>query len=463
MTKEVTTKKEIIKSLLLVFLVILLSNFLPINSIAASSIEQQIEEVKQQIQEIKMQNQKQIEELQRKVQELESERATEKEKIEELIAEEKDVWWKKISAGYKKGFFIESSDGNYKLKIKLRGQFQFSVNDTDGKDTATDFRVRRLRLYFVGHAFRPWFLYKIQLRGESGNVQLEDAYFDFAYNTDIVPRIGFYKAPFNREELNSSSALQLVERSIVNDEFTFGHDIGVAIYGVLGNIVTYGGGVFNGNGRAGRSTDSNLLYAGRIQFGCCGKLEYSGGRFPSGGDFKITPNFGGKDIIFVAGAAVAGIPGLDVNTKTPDNDLDERFAELGITKGDVVSIAADFSVKNYIANLEGSYIGRWIDPDEGGGDTAYDQGFRIQGGIFLLPKTVELAARYAYIDFDDASDVVTGDVRDSEWEITPGINYYISHNQRWKIQFSYSFIRNEFTESSDIDENIFRAQLQAYF
>jgi len=123
--------KEIIKSLLLVFLVILLSNFLSTNSIAASSIEQQIEEVKQQIQEIKMQNQKQIEELQRKVQELESERATEKEKIEELIAEEKDVWWKKISAGYKKGFFIESSDGNYKLKIKLRGQFQFSVNDTD--------------------------------------------------------------------------------------------------------------------------------------------------------------------------------------------------------------------------------------------------------------------------------------------------------------------------------------------
>ena len=81
----------------------------------------------------------------------------------------------------------------------------------------------------------------------------------------------------------------------------------------------------------------------------------------------------------------------------------------------------------------------------------------------MLPKTVELAARYAYIDFDDASDVVTGDVRDSEWEITPGINYYISHNKRWKIQFSYSFIRNEFTESSHIDENIFRAQLQAYF
>jgi len=40
----------------------------------------------------------------------------------------------------------------------------------------------------------------------------------------------------------------------------------------------------------------------------------------------------------------------------------------------------------------------------------------------------------------------------------------MSHDHRWKIQLDYSFIRNTFTEgASDIDENIFRAQLQAYF
>jgi len=54
--------------------------------------------------------------------------------------------------------------------------------------------------------------------------------------------------------------------------------------------------------------------------------------------------------------------------------------------------------------------------ESGNLDTIYDQGFRVQGGLFLLPDTLELTARYAYIDYDDGPEI-TGDVRYTSWEI----------------------------------------------
>jgi len=49
----------------------------------------------------------------------------------------------------------------------------------------------------------------------------------------------------------------------------------------------------------------------------------------------------------------------------------------------------------------------------------------------MIPARL-LTARYAYIDYDDGSGI-TGDVRDTSWQITPAINYYISHDHRWKV------------------------------
>jgi hypothetical protein len=90
----------------------------------------------------------------------------------------------------------------------------------------------------------------------------------------------------------------------------------------------------------------------------------------------------------------------------------------------------------------------------------------VQAGVFLLPKTVELAARYALVDFDTSSGVVPPDTSlpSRQWELTPGLNYYISHDHRWKLQLNYTFQRNEATQDApDVDANIVRAQVQANF
>ena len=456
-----------LEALVVIFLILLC----PANSIAQSEKEQ-IEALKKRIEEIERQNQEQIDMLKEQIDALEAGRQADQRKTAELIAAEKeqdkDVWYKNFMAKYDKGLVFESDSGNYKMRFRIQGQFQLSVNDTDKELTSTNFQVRRLRLKWDGNAFRPWFLYTVQIDAVD-DVILRDLYFTFAYQKQIAPRVGQFKVPFGREELNSSTALQLVERSIVDDEFGLGRDRGIVLLGGLGanNNFSYSAGVFNGDGRNGTSVDSNLLYAGRIQLGLGGEdFKFDANdQFATAKAYQIVPNFA-KAPTFVIGAAAAAIPGLNCDRKTPDNDTCDRIAELGFPQSDYTTITGDVSFKMPYLNVQGDYYGRWLNPETGAQDTAYDQGFDVQGGVFIVPKTVEIAGRFSFIDYDTSSGVVPGGVstQDKTWATTPGLNYYMSHDHRWKIQLDYSFIRNEFTlDTPDVDENIFRAQLQAYF
>jgi len=75
-------------------------------------------------------------------------------------------------------------------------------------------------------------------------------------------------------------------------------------------------------------------------------------------------------------------------------------------------------------------------------------------GVFLIPKLIEVAGRFAIIDLgNDFGD-------DKIWEITPGLSFYFIRDRNLKLQFDYSFIRDEFI---DDDINRVRAQLTVSF
>ncbi len=437
----------------------------------AQSTRAEIQDLKQQIEALQRQNQQQIQQLEQQIQQLENAREADRVEMIKMQEEEKDAWYNKFKAQYKKGLTFQAGD-KFKMRFRLRGQFQVSVTDADGENTVTNFSIARFRLKWDGYVFKPWFLYTVQL-GARGSTTLRDLYFTAAYDNNIMPRVGQWKVPFGRDELTSSSALQFVTRSIVNNEFGLGRDRGVALMGGFGPQYnfSYSGGVFNGDGRNGSSVDSNLLYAGRIQYGFGGgdKRKFkANSSYATGSQYSIKPNFA-KAPTFVIGAAASTIPGLNCERKEADGDQCDRFDELGLVQANMTTITADINFKMPIFNVQGGYYGRWIDPDEAGitQDTAYDQGFNVQAGVFLMPKTIELAGRYSYIDYDTASSVLppdAGSVRSSTWALTPGINYYISRDHRWKIQLQYSYLSEEFTEGeSDINSNIVRAQIQAYF
>jgi hypothetical protein len=450
---------------------------MPLSSVSAhaQSTKQQIEELQRQIQQMQSQYQQQIQQLQQQIQTLQNAQQQSDQALSQINkkqVEEEDAWYKKFMAKYDSGFVFESTDKAgmpFKMKFSILAQIIGSVNDTDGQDVATNFQLRRLELKWSGIAFAPWFYYTFMIDPASSSL-MKDMYFTAQYQKEIGPRIGQWKVPFNREELNSSSALQFIERSIVNSEFSLERDRGLALVGGIGanNNVSYGVGVFNGDGINGTSVDSNMLYVGRIQLGLGGDDDYkfdANGTFPTAKAYEIVPNFAKKPT-FTAGVGGSVLPGLDCAVKEPNGGVCDRIAELAYPSSDFTQLTADLNFKMPYFNVEGEYDARWIAPDTGPQDTAFDQGFRAQAGVFLIPKTVELAARYALVDFDTSSGVVPPDtsVTKRQWELTPGLNYYMSHNHKWKLMANYTFQRNEFTEGEpDVDANIFRLQVQAAF
>jgi len=398
------------------------------------------------------------------------------EPVRELISKPK-AFYNFLKSHYDDGLVFETKRGNFSVRYRTLIQFQFSAINQDN-NTDTDFFFRRFRFKFDGHVLRPWLTYRLQLSrddvrighgGDGHGVVFKDFYIDAVYFEKIFPRIGQFKVPFNREQLSSGSALLLVERSIVNTEFSLGRKLGGALYGILGNHVAYGAAVFTSpatDDTADASSVDTETFAGRLQLNFGGTLEYSNGGFPTGGDYALVPDFT-KVPVFVFGTAVVYLPSLSVKENEGDSGaLIERFIELDISKGNVVSVTGDAAYKLPMFNVEAAYLGRWIEPEIGGGGTVYDQGLRIQTGLFLVPDTIEMAGRWAYIFYDTSPGVaeVGEALRDTSSELTTGINYYISKSNKWKLQLSYSFLNDTFTQGApDTDQKGLRIQFQALF
>ncbi len=386
-----------------------------------------------------------------------------KEKIERLEAQSQQMNMKmyeatdtkardnKIKVKTKKGtgLTFQTADKNYKLRIRLRGQFLANYINPDGDDNeGLGFRVRRLRVTWDGNAFAPWMKYKVEY-DFSRDGELKDMELSFAKNKAFVPTMGQYKVPFNREVLNSSSVLQVIDRSIITDYFEYDRDIGAGVYGLLGGgMILYDFGVFQGEGTNQKNDkkDTGMLWAGRVQAALIG-----------GNAKKVKENFAKKPTLTV-GAAIAGI---DVEGGS-DSNIGISSGERVLEDGKVTSFTADINYRDPRFNLTGEYIGRWVNPDDVGVGTDYDYGFRVQGGFFLVPKKVELASRYAMVTFDDDVAGVDGDL-DNVWTFTQGLNYYLSGNHQWKVQFDYTFQREEDLAGVESDESMVRAQVQAYF
>lgn len=449
---------------------LLLLPLLVVSKSMAETTGSEIEELKKQILEIQRQNQQQIESLQKKLESLEADKSNNDLKLEEFIAkkeaEDEDAWWKSIKVGYNKGFFMESADGNFETKFNIRGQFRVTIDDQESlndegnvvdDDTTTSFRWERLRLQWAGHAFKPWMKYKLQLDVREGSFNVRDMYFLLAYDERVAPKVGQYKIPFNREEQNSSSALQLVDRSIVNETFSYGRDIGGGLTGDIQDMFTYEAGIFQGQGRnsGGDPNDSDFLWAARVMFS------------PLGHNLKIQPDFVKEPTIQIGGGIAYNdtpIDDGDVFDETDNENIQYRAEGVYADASSLgaLTFTADAAFMIPRANLEAEYIGQDFSPSGGDFGDAYDQGWRVQGGVFLLPKIVEAAFRYAYVDYDNDVFLDDSDV-DNQWEITPGINYYINHSHRWKLQADYSYIQSELFSGDDLNENRVRVQLQAYF
>lgn len=190
------------------------------------------------------------------------------------------------------GLVVESTDDQFSLEIRVRGQIRGTLrtperNDGDPGDLFVDaddvdlsLAVRRARVVFQGFFFGRDNRYRLQIGlspsdlkvnefGDPTRTPLLDYYLEFRQLRDLSLRVGQYVLPVSRERMISSGSLAMVDRSTMNDELNLDRDLGVHFFSedLFGlGLFRYWLGVSAGEGRdAGLGTDVGLTYSARIE------------------------------------------------------------------------------------------------------------------------------------------------------------------------------------------------------
>jgi hypothetical protein len=144
-------------------------------------------------------------------------------------------------AGYApgKGFYIQSADGKYSLRISGQLQVRYILNDAGRQSTEYGFQIRRAKLAFSGNIFDETWTYKIQgafnrgsnnlNTGNTANFLVEDAWIEKDFGDGLSMKLGQFKAPWLQEDLVSSRRQLAVERSLLSGYFQQNYDRGIEL------------------------------------------------------------------------------------------------------------------------------------------------------------------------------------------------------------------------------------------
>ncbi len=139
----------------------------------------------------------------------------------------------------KKGMEFRTRDDRFMLQVQSRLQFRFSTpedqdpvtfDDFTG-DHKTTFAINRARLKVGGHAFKPWLKYYWEYELSQSNL------LNFTISMEkwewLRFQVGQWKVEYTRERRISSGEQQMVDRSVINREFTVDRQQGVEVSGRL--------------------------------------------------------------------------------------------------------------------------------------------------------------------------------------------------------------------------------------
>lgn len=384
------------------------------------------------------------------------------------------------------GMHLESEDGDFALTTRLRAQMRQEIlSETSGGDSELSqvFQIRRARLQFKGHAFNEHNKMKVELafsprdlgveNGQMSNTPLLTWYFEFDYLRDLTVRMGQYKIPYSRQRVISSGDLQLVDRSLANDEFNEDRDIGLDLrskdlFG-LGGYLRYYAGVYMGEGRdfgdRNATADFKLHYLGRVEVLPMGDFEdYEEADI----ERNLTPKL-----------SLGGAYSFHHDAQRDRGVLGNRPDDGGVTN--YHSFNVDYAFKWYGFSSTGEL--HWRKGARAPGDAVIPDpsdptvlvpapvnaarngyGLHVQAG-YLFPQTAfEIAARYSGVrgvgtrdpgDLSGDTDGFTSLGREDS--VGGGLSYYFgSHSWKLQTDFFHSWRDGDHGESEDL----FRLQLQ---
>ena len=336
-----------------------------------------------------------------------------------------------------KGLQYRSEDGNRFQWFTLRGQFRYSYpfasdpitpEDLGGEDTHT-FALKRARFKTGGHLLRPWLSNFVEI--DLKNKRFYHGYLEVRKFSWLRLRAGQWKAEFNRERVVSSGKQQLVDRSIVNRDFTVDGQVGAMVHGRLFRHRSldskYYFGVFAGNGRlSGGDGDGFPMYLWRYQWNFMGRdAGFTGGDV----EHHETPA-GSVGVAFIrnrspftrftsdGGAQLEGFePGAPGQYDLSQANVDVVYFYRGL------SLQSEFHWKKVedrvnltLRRLRGGY---------------FQAGYFPHNLLSWIPGPLEVTGRIAFVNPDLA---ISEDIRS---EYTAGVNwYFLGHRNKLNFEVS---------------------------
>ncbi|RLB55833.1 MAG: hypothetical protein DRJ42_05100 [Deltaproteobacteria bacterium] len=356
------------------------------------------------------------------------------------------------------GLRIQSDDGHFGVRLSARVQPRWTVVNLPGISPEHEITLRRARVKFQGNLFGPDVRFKLELAFSPADLGVRDnldpdtrtptrspllSYFvEFRHLREAEVRVGQFKVASNRQRVISSANLQLVDRSILNSEFTLDRDVGIQVgsrdIGGL-DLFTYSVGIYSGRGRDARGFgDFNLMYLGHFEVTPFGSFEaYAEGDFERTGPRLAV----GTSYAFMDRGArdrgPIGSPPADGGTTTSHH----YFADL-MFKWAGLSVLSEFAWRDGSrapgGNLDDSGLPIPAVPPRDG------WGLNAQGGYILPWFPLGIEGRYAIVHgLEDSS---LGDRQ----EVTGGLSYYFMEHA-YKIQADYSRLwrTDSMTDGSD--------------
>src|SRR6185369_16195017 len=245
---------------------------------------------------------------------------------------------------------------------------------------------------------------------QSANAKFIDyAYLNHRFIDEVQLLAGQTKIPFGRQWLTSSSALEFVDRSPTSDAFRPGYDTGLIANGKIAQgLVNYNVGIVGGDGQGTVRASNDNAFVSRITVNPLGDLPY--------GEADLAPTE--KPLVSVGAnyfydilqatrtGATTTLETNNLNFAQPRNRatlVSGGWLNRGLnlfTRTEKLSIntyGIDAAVKWMGLYATGEYLAGKAE-----GSASHRElrahGFYAQAGYCIIPKTLEAAFRYSWLD-----------------------------------------------------------------
>jgi hypothetical protein len=330
-------------------------------------------------------------------------------------------------AGWNKGFFLASPDGNFRLNVGGMLQTRFTLNNakdggfSGGQKNLYGFDTGNTYLDFSGHVVDPSWQFHVRgyfsgvgMNGnDNGMMTLAFASVTKDFGNGFGVTAGQFRGPWLRETLVDDGDQLGMERSISNSYFTQGFDQGIQLNyesDAFRANAFIGDGVLQGTQTIGVTTpgtQNSSWDSNNTKYAFAGRFEYKiSGDWATFDDFT---SFKGEE-----GGMMVGVAGV--------YETGGQNAAAGFVNKSIYGLTGDFSWEMGGANLFTSFT--WLGNNLENSNNPW--AFTVQGGYFVTDD-IEIFGRYDYLNYD--VDVAGAASDQSKYNgITFGANYFMTAN-----------------------------------